>query len=124
MSKVIKYLPELQDDEQLIVAQILTSMTEAQAEQFAHVYRERRKDDVMVLLLTLLAFVGLAGVNRFYLGQIGMGVAYLFTAGFCLIGTIVDLFNYKSLTSKYNQKQAIEVDQMIRAAFPELLSEG
>jgi len=124
MSKIIKYLPELQGEEQLVVAQIITSMTEEQASQFASVYRERRKDEVMVLLLTLLAFVGLAGVNRFYLGQIGMGVAYLFTAGFCLIGTIADLVNYKSLTSSFNSRQAIEVDELIRAAFPDLLSDG
>jgi len=120
MSKIIKYLPELQGDEQLLVAQIITTMTEEQAEQFAHVYRQRRRDEVSVLLLTLTAFIGIAGVNRFYLGQIGMGLAYFFTLGFCLIGTIVDLFNYKSLTAALNEKQALEVDVLIRGAFPAL----
>ncbi|MDA1027616.1 MAG: TM2 domain-containing protein [Bacteroidetes bacterium] len=120
MSKIIKYLPELQGEEQLLVAQVITTMTEEQAEQFAHVYRQRRKDDVSVLLLTLTAFIGIAGANRFYLGQVGMGVAYLFTFGFCLIGTIVDLFNYKSLTAAFNERQALEVDTLIRGAFPAL----
>jgi len=120
MSKIIKYLPELQGDEQLTVAQIITDMDETQAEQFANVYRQRRKDETTVLMTTLLAFLGIAGVNRFYLGQIGMGLAYLLTAGFCLIGTLVDLFNYRSLTSSYNEKQALEVGMLIRGAFPEL----
>ena len=120
MSKIIKYLPDLQGEEQLLVAQVITTMTEEQAEQFAHVYRQRRKDDVSVLLLTLTAFIGIAGANRFYLGQVGMGVAYLFTFGFCLIGTIVDLFNYKSLTAAFNERQALEVDTLIRGAFPAL----
>ena len=121
MSKVIKYMPELRDDEQLTVAQIMKDMTEEQAEQFSRVYRQRRKDETTVLLTTLLAFFGIAGVNRFYLGQVGMGIAYLFTAGFCLIGTIVDLFNYKSLTAAFNEKQAMDVSLLIHGAFPDTL---
>lgn len=124
MSKVIKYMPELQGDEQLTIARIMTEMSEEQAEQFARVYRERRKDETTVLLTTLLAFVGIAGVNRFYLGQTGMGIAYLFTAGFCLIGTIVDIFNYRSLTGGYNEKQAYDVSMLIQGAFPNQLPTG
>ena len=45
MSKVIKYMPELQGDEQLTIARIMTEMTEEQAEQFSRVYRQRRKDE-------------------------------------------------------------------------------
>ncbi len=123
MSKIIKYLPELQGDEQLVVAQVITEMTEEQAEQFARVYRQRRKDETTVLMTTLAAFLGVAGLNRFYLGQIGMGLAYLLTAGFCLIGTIVDIFNFKSLTASYNEKQALEVGMLIRGAFPASLEE-
>jgi len=124
MSKVIKYMPELQGDEQLTIARIMTDLTEEQAEQFARVYRERRKDETTVLLTTLLVFVGFAGINRFYLGQTGMGLAYLFTAGFCLIGTIVDLFNYKSLTGSYNERQALDVNMLIQGAFPSSLPSG
>lgn len=117
-------MPELQGDEQLTIAKIITGMSEQQVEQFARVYRERRKDESVVLFTTLLAFVGLAGMNRFYLGQIGMGIAYFFTAGFCLIGAIVDMFNYKAMTNAFNQDQAIEVTMLIRGAFPDELSEG
>lgn len=118
MSKVIKYLPELEGDEQVFVAQLYRDLSEEQAEQFAHVYRRRRKDSTTTLLMAVLGFVSVAGIHRFYLGQIGMGLAYFFTAGFCLIGTIVDLVNYRSLTESFNEKQALEVAAMIRGAFP------
>lgn len=118
MSKVIKYLPELQGEEQLAVAHLITDMTDEQAEQFANVYRQRRKDPTMTLMMALLAFIGISGVHRFYLGQIGMGLAYLITFGFCFIGTIVDLFNYRSLTDTYNENEALQVSALIRGAFP------
>lgn len=118
MSKVIKYLPELEGEEQITVAQIFKDLSEEQASQFANVYRRRRKDETTTLLTTLLVFLGIGGVNRFYLGQIGMGLAYLLTAGFCLIGSIIDIFNYKSLASNYNEKQAYQVAELIRGAFP------
>lgn len=118
MSKVIKYLPELDGEEQLVVARLLTEMTEEQAEQFAHVYRQRRKDATTTMIMAVLGLIVVAGVHRFYLGQVGMGLAYLFTAGFCFIGTIVDLFNYKSLTEAYNSEQAMSVSTLIHGAFP------
>lgn len=119
MSKVIKYLPELDGDEQVTVARLLTDMTEEQAEHFSHVYRQRRKDESTTLLLTAVAFLGVAGLNRFYLGQIGMGFLYLVTVGFCLIGPIIDIFNYKSLVGRHNSAKAHEAAELIRGAFPE-----
>lgn len=118
MSKVIKYLPEIEGDEQVFVARLLKDMTEEQAEQFANVYRTRRKDETTTLILAVLGFVVVAGVHRFYLGQIGMGLAYLLTAGFCFIGTIVDLVNYKNLVATFNEKQAVDTATVIRGAFP------
>lgn len=113
MSKVLKYLPELKDREQVYVAQLLTPMDEDGAQQFAHVYRSRRKDPMIVLLTTLLVGIGIGGVNRFYLDQIGMGILYLLTAGLCLVGAIIDAVNYKDLAFKYNKRQADEVSALV-----------
>lgn len=36
-------------------------------------------------------FLGIFGVHRFYVGKIGTGLLWVFTAGFCGIGVLVDL---------------------------------
>ncbi|PSQ93656.1 MAG: hypothetical protein BRD52_00600 [Bacteroidetes bacterium SW_4_67_19] len=114
--RVLQYLPELKGEEQLHVARLMKPMDDEEARQFAAVYRERRKDPVMVLLLVAvgLTIVG-SGFQRFYLEQIGMGVLYLFTGGLCMVGTIVDAINYKGLTRRYNRRQADEVASLVRS---------
>ncbi len=114
MSNVIEYLPELDGDEQLYVAELVNDLSEEEAKQFARVYRERRKDPQMILLLALVGFVAIAGVHRFVIDEIGMGLLYLFTAGLCFIGTIVDVVNYKDVAFRYNRQQADEVLALIR----------
>lgn len=115
MAKVIRYLPELEGDEQLYIATLMKDMSEEQAEQFSHVYRQRRKDPTLTLVTALAGFVGFAGIHRFLMNQIGMGLLYFFIGGLCLIGTIVDMVNFKSLTYQFNQKQALDVAMLIRA---------
>ncbi len=126
MSKIIRYMPELQGDEQVYVATLIKDMTDEQAEHFAHVYRTRRKEPTTTLILALLGFFVIAGVHRFYLDRPGLGVLWLLTGGLCFVGTIVDAVNYKTLTAKYNMKQAEEVAFLIKGAIgnePPLLPE-
>jgi TM2 domain-containing membrane protein YozV len=114
MSKVMEILPELEGDEMVFVQGLLKDMSEQQAQQFAMMYRSKRMDPMTILLLTLLGFIGIAGVQRFIVGQVGMGLLYLFTAGLCFIGTIIDLVSYKKIAFEYNQKQALQMSVMIR----------
>ena len=51
--------------------------------------------------LILLILVGALGIHKFYLGQIGPGILYLFTGGLCGIGLIIDLV--KLLTDTYEK---------------------
>lgn len=114
MSNVLNYLPELEGDEQLYLAEIVNDLPEEKAEQFARVYRERRKDPQLILLLAVVGFVGVAGVHRFVIDQIGMGLLYFFTAGLCFIGTIIDIVNYKDVAFQYNRRQADEVLALVK----------
>ncbi len=114
MARVIDVLPEITGEEMLYVQSLIKDMDEEKARTFASVYRSRRKDPQMILITALLGFVGLAGVHRFIIGQIGMGLLYLFTAGLCLIGTIVDLVNHQKLAFENNRKVANEVQALIR----------
>ena len=84
-------MPELQGNEQLHIAQLMGEMSEEQAMYFANVYRQRRRDETVTLIMALAGFLGVAGIHRFYLGQIGMGLLYFFTYGFCLLGTVIAL---------------------------------
>ena len=113
MPELYKYLPELQDRELIFVKNLTKDYSDKQMMDFANVYRARRRDPQLILLTALLGFIVVAGVQRFLVGQIGMGILYLFTGGLCLIGTIVDLVNYKDLTFEFNQKVAHEVDMMV-----------
>jgi TM2 domain-containing membrane protein YozV len=110
----MQLMPTLEPDEMVFVQGLIKEMTDAQAQQFASIYYSRRKDPQTILLSCLLGFIVLAGVHRFLLGQIGMGLLYLFTGGLCLIGTIVDLINHKRLAFEFNSKAAQQVASMIR----------
>lgn len=116
MADAMSVLPELEGEEMLFVSSLLRDMTDNQANTFAVAYRSQRKDPTTTLLLTLLGFVVLAGVQRFYLGQIGMGLLYLFTAEFCLIGTIIDIVNHKKLALQFNQVKAQQIAMMLRGS--------
>lgn len=114
MARVIDLFPEATGEEMLYLQNILKDMDDEKAKSFINVYRARRKEPMLILVTALVGFVAIAGVHRFILGQIGMGILYLFTAGLCLIGTIVDLVNYQKLAFEHNQKIANEVLIMIR----------
>lgn len=113
MSNVMDYVPEAQGDEALYLGKLFTDMNEEQLKKFSNVYRARRKDPQTIMILCLLGFLGLAGVHRFVLNQIGMGILYFFTAGLCFIGVIVDLVNHKDLTFQYNRGVAQEIKSML-----------
>ena len=119
MANVLRHLPELEGMELGYIQGLMKSMDEEEAALFAQVYRARRKDPQMILILTLLGFFGFAGLNRFILGQIGLGLLFFLTIGLCLIGTIVDLVNYKSLAYEFNIKMAHETLNMLYYQFSE-----
>lgn len=107
-------LDGITNEELMNLNQITTGLDENKLRNFVQIYATRRKKAQDILLFTLLGLVVIAGVQRFVLGQIAMGIIYFFTGGFCLIGTIVDLINHKSMTEEYNLKMASEVLMVVR----------
>ncbi len=114
MANVYEILPEVMGEEQFYISGIIKNMDDKQAQQFANIYRTRRKDPQTILLVTLVGFLGIAGIQRFLTDQIGLGILYFFTGGLCLIGTIIDLVNYKKIAFEYNQKEANQIMMMIK----------
>ena len=119
MADIARIMPELEGEELLFVGNLVKGMTDTQADTFAITYRARRREPMTVLLLTLLGFVGIAGVGRFYLEQIGMGLLYFLTAGFCFIGTIIDVVNYQKLSFEYNALKAQAIARRLDSAGPD-----
>lgn len=114
MNQQLLMMQGLQPDELAVVQNVIQGMTSSQEQQFYILYQNKRKDQQTMLLLCLLGFLGFAGIHRLVTGDIALGIIYLLTAGFCFIGTIIDLININSLTFEYNRKQALETAQMVK----------
>ena len=65
MANIMQLLPELEGDEMVYVHGLLKDFSDQNAQQFAMMYRARRKDPQTILLTTLVGFLGIAGVQRF-----------------------------------------------------------
>ncbi len=113
MAKVTDILPEIFGEEMLYVQTIIERMDDEKARSFANAYRARRKDPNLILVTALIGFVGFAGIQRFLTGDILLGLVYLFTAGLCFIGTIVDIVNHQKLAADANKKIAAEIASII-----------
>jgi TM2 domain-containing membrane protein YozV len=107
-------------EEYSYLKQVMTGMDQRQAQNFVMFYSGKRKSPQDILLFTILGFLGIAGIQRFVVGQIGMGILYFLTAGLCFIGTIVDVINHKSIATDYNQKAAYEALQMVKMMGPKV----
>ena len=101
-------LPGITPEEMAVLHQATSNLTDTQKPNFYMIYAGKRKSSQDIMIFTLLGFIGIAGVQRFLVGQVMMGLFYFFTGGFCFIGTIVDLINHRALANEYNQKMAYE----------------
>ena len=115
MANVLLHLPELQGMELNHVQMLIKDFSDKQAQNFAMLYRARRRDPQLILFTALAGLVGLAGIQRFLVNQIGMGILYFFTAGLCFIGTIMDAVNYQTIAFDYNRQIASEVAPLVKS---------
>lgn len=95
------------------LVQYQQGMTDQQKMMFNAQYAAVKKDRTTALVLSL--FLGFLGVDRFYLGDTGLGVGKLLTAGGCGIWSIVDWFLIMGRADAYNRQKAYEVQTAILA---------
>ena len=79
------------------IRQRLESMSD---ESFMTLQSIEFKDPTTLLIISIL--VGSLGVDRFMLGETGMGVLKLLTGGCCGVLTIIDWFSISKKTKEYN----------------------
>ena len=65
------------------------------------------KDTTTLLLISI--FLGGLGIDRFMLGDIGMGILKLLTGGVCGILTIIDWFTVQNRTRELNYNNIMMV---------------
>ncbi|HZW70920.1 MAG TPA: TM2 domain-containing protein [Hanamia sp.] len=105
---IIQFLYNVTPEELVTINSRTKGFSNAELEQFCVIYRSKRKDPQLILILALIGLFGIAGIQRFFIGHIGMGILYFFTAGLCFVGTIIDAVNYKDLAMEYNAKMITE----------------
>jgi TM2 domain-containing membrane protein YozV len=95
---------------------IMSGLTDQQKILFQAQYASEKKDRTMVLILSVL--FGYWGVDRFMLGDMGMGLLKLFTGGVCGILWLIDIFTIQSKADDYNRQKAAEIVGAIRLNSP------
>ena len=109
MDTLLQMIPGIEPDELTYLQTITKDLSEDKLQTFATLYNTERKKSDMILIGGVIGLLGVGGVQRFMINQIGMGILYLLTCGLCFIGTIIDLVNYKKLAFEYNQQAANNV---------------
>ena len=89
-----KYFPA---EKIMYIKEKLAAMDE---NKFAMISTIEMKDPTTILLVSI--FLGSLGIDRFMLGDIGMGILKLLTCGVCGILTIIDWFTISKKTKELN----------------------
>lgn len=79
---------------------IRQKLENASDDSFLVVQSTELKDPTTLLLVSI--FLGTLGVDRFMLGETGMGILKLLTAGCCGVLTIIDWFTISKKTKQKN----------------------
>lgn len=82
-------------------------LTDQQKVLFDSQFSSTKKDRGLILVLSVL--LGYWGVDRFILGDFGLGILKLLTFGLCGILWIIDIFRIQGAVDDYNRKKAQEI---------------
>lgn len=96
-----KYFP---DESMMMIQDRFEAMDESKTSML---YTLGLKDPTMALILSIVA--GGLGIDRFYIGDTGLGIAKLLTCGGCGIWTIIDYFLIMKVTKEKNLEKFITV---------------
>lgn len=82
-------------------------LTSADDSRYAMLMSVELKDPTTMLLISI--FLGVFGVDRFMLGDTGMGVLKLLTGGLCGILAIIDWFSISDKTKELNFNKTMAI---------------
>jgi TM2 domain-containing membrane protein YozV len=102
-------VPEFSITEQQMMTK---GLSPEQAMLFNSQFSSTKKDRDTVLILSVI--LGYWGIDRFYIGDMGMGLLKLFTFGGCGILWLIDIFTIRGHADEYNRNKAREIVTGIR----------
>lgn len=101
----------MSSDADTYAIQVANHVPEQRRAEFQMMYQSQKKNRTTALLLGW--FLGMWGIDRFYVGHTGLGVAKLLTAGGCGLWWIIDLFLIMGATDAHNRSTV----EQLRAAY-------
>jgi TM2 domain-containing membrane protein YozV len=101
---------------------MMQDLNEQQRMLFMSQYDSVKKDRGTVLVLSVL--LGGMGVDRFMIGDVGMGILKLLTLGLCGILWLIDIFTIRGKVDDLNRKNANEIYQGIKLMSGRVRSDG
>ena len=100
------------DRSDLLAIHAMNSLPDNRRTEFQIAFQGMKKNRTTALVLGL--FLGVFGVDRFYLGQTGLGLLKLFTLGGCYLWAIVDLFLIMGAADRKNTQSLEQLQSMYR----------
>lgn len=88
-------------------AMLVQNLSDQQKMLFMTQFNSEKKDPGTMMLISV--FLGSLGVDRFMLGDMGMGILKLCTGGLCGILWFIDIFTTRARTSDFNRAKAQEI---------------
>jgi TM2 domain-containing membrane protein YozV len=111
-------MPEMTEAELMTLMQ---NMTEQQKMLFISQYNSAKKDRNIALILSVI--FGSLGIDRFYVGDVLLGILKLLTGGCCGIWWIIDWFLIMGRVDEYNRQKAREIAYLIKGMASEVSPE-
>src|SRR5450631_2929821 len=96
--------------------QLTQGMSEQQKFLFQAQYGSERRDRTLVLVISI--FLSYLGIDRFLIGDVGIGLLKLLTCGLCGIFWLVDLFLITGRVDDYNRRKAQAIAMAIKMNTP------
>ncbi len=92
-----------------MIINLISQRDEKFKNMFLVQFNSRSKSESTAFILNALGCIGVAGIQRIYLGQTGIGILYLLTLGILFIGTLIDFFKIGGIVASKNFEIANEI---------------
>lgn len=110
---VTKRRTDMADLSPMELANMQQGLTDQQKILFQTQYNSVKKDRTIALILSIL--LGTLGIDRFYVGDLGMGILKLLTAGLFGVLWVIDWFLIMGRADRYNGNKAQEILAAIKS---------